>query len=96
MLDKLRLLLDISNSQQDDVLLALLDLAIEEFKTFCHRDDVENFESLIVNMAVFRYNSLGNEGLKAESYSDIRMDYMDDYPSNIVRALKNARKLITF
>ena len=96
MLEKLRLLLDIQNAQQDDTLLALLDVAKEEFEDFCHRDYEDRFESLVVSMAVFKYNSLGNEGLKGESYSDITMNYMEDYPVNIVRQLKNCRKLITF
>ena len=96
MLDRLRLLLDIKDVHQDDTLLAILEMCIEEFKTFCHREDIDKFENLICNMAVFRYNSLGAEGLKSETYSDQKYDYMDDYPSNIVRALKNARKLVTF
>ena len=96
MLEKLRLLLDIQDAHQDDTLLALLELAIEEFEDYCHRPFEDRFESLICQMAVCKYNLIGAEMLKGESYSDIKMDYATDYPDNVVRQLKNCRKLITF
>ncbi len=96
MLEQLRLLLDIDNASQDDVLLALLEICKQEFCDYCHRDDWDKFENLIVNMATYRYSEIGNERLQSESYSDISFHYADDYPANIQRQLKNCRKLVTF
>lgn len=94
MLENLKLLLEIKDALQDDVLLLLLELCTEEFIDYCHRTDVDKFEYLITNMAVYRYNQIGNETLKSESYSDIKFDYLDDYPANIQRQLRNCRRLV--
>ena len=96
MLEQLKVLLDIEDAYQDDVLLTLLDVCTQEFCDYCRRKDFEKFEPLIINMAVFRYNSLGNEGLKSEDYSGVGFTYSTDYPDNIQRQLRNLRKVQMF
>ena len=94
MLEQLKLLLEINDDLQDDVLLSILEIVSQEFRDYCRRDDIDKFSSLIVNMAVFRYNQIGNEMLESENYSDISFKYSMDYPENIQRQLRNCRKLI--
>jgi hypothetical protein len=94
MLEQLKLLLEINDDLQDDVLLSILEIVSQEFRDYCRRDDIDKFSSLIVNMAVFRYNQIGNEMLESENYSDISFKYSMDYPENIQRQLRNCRKLM--
>ena len=96
MLNQLKLLLEIKDDLQDDVLLAILEVVSQEFRDYCHRDDLDKFENLIVNMAIYRYNQIGNEWLESEDYSGVKFQYATDYPKNIQRQLKACRKLIAW
>lgn len=84
---------------QDEELINLLNLLImqteEEVLDFTHRDCILGMENLIVQMVVYRYNALGTENLKGESYSGLSYSYICDYPENILRMLKRYRKLVT-
>lgn len=93
MLNNLRLLLDIHNYDQDDTLLAILELCKSEFCSYCRRTDWDKHEDVITAMAVYKYNSLGNEGLKSEDYSGVNFSYDTDYSAPIQRQLRNLRKL---
>lgn len=94
MLEQLKMLLEIKDDLQDDVLLTILEVVSQEFRDYCHRNDVDNFTSLIANMAVYRYNEIGNERLQSEDYSGVKFQYSSDYPENIQRQLRNCRKLV--
>ena len=84
---------------QDEELINLLNLLImqteEEVLDFTHRDCILGMENLIVQMVVYRYNTLGTENLKGEYYSGLSYSYTCDYPENILRMLKRYRKLVT-
>ena len=84
---------------QDEELINLLNLLImqteEEVLDFTHRDCILGMENLIVQMVVYRYNTLGTENLKGETYSGLSYSYTCDYPENILRMLKRYRKLVT-
>ena len=84
---------------QDEELINLLNLLImqteEEVLDFTHRDCILGMENLIVQMVVYRYNTLGTENRKGESYSGLSYSYTCDYPENILRMLKRYRKLVT-
>lgn len=93
MLEQLKLLLDIQNNNQNDTLLAILELCKSEFCNYCRRTDWDKHEDVITAMAVYKYNSLGNEGLKSEDYSGVNFSYDTDYSAPIQRQLRNLRKL---
>ena len=93
MLEQLKLLLDIQNNNQNDTLLAILELCKSEFCNYCRRTDWDKHEDVITAMAVYRYNQLGNEGLKGEDYSGVNFSYDTDYSAPIQRQLRNLRKV---
>ena len=93
MLEQLKLLLDIQDSNQNDTLLAILELCKSEFCNYCRRTDWDKHEDVITAMAVYKYNNLGNEGLESEDYSGVRFSYDIDYSAPIQRQLRNLRKV---
>ena len=97
MLTQIKLLLGLQNtSDQDALLTLLLNRAIDECLAFTHNEDcICHLESTIVSMVVINYNRLSTESLKSESYSGISLNYENDYPEPIMRALKAYRKVRT-
>ena len=95
MLEKVKLLLGITDNSKDDLLTFLIEQAIEEVMAYTHLDCVDELNTTIVKIVVYNYNRLGTEGLGSEGYSGGSFNYTEDYPAPIVRALKAKRKLIT-
>lgn len=50
MLDKLKMLLNISDSSKDDLLTFLIEQAIEEAMAFTHNECVEELSTIIIKM----------------------------------------------
>ena len=95
MLEKIKLLLNISDEHKDALLTLLIQQAIDEAIEFTHNSDTSELESTIIKMVLFNYNQLGTAGIDAESYSGISYTYSADYPEGILRSLKSKRKLVT-
>ena len=93
MLEQLKLLLDIQNNNQNDTLLAILELCKSEFCNYCRRTDWDKHEDVITAMAVYKYNQLGAESLQSENYSGVSFNYSNDYSEPITRQLRNLRKI---
>ena len=95
MLENIKLLLSISSTEKDAILLLLIQQAEDEAKDFTHREDVCELQSTIEKMVVYNYNRLGTEGLNSESYSGVSYNYTTDYPEPILKMLKRYRKIVT-
>ena len=95
MLENIKLLLGISSTEKDALLLLLIQQAEDEAKDFTHREDVCELQSTIEKMVVYNYNRLGTEGLNSESYSGTSYNYTTDYPEPILKMLKRYRKIVT-
>ncbi len=79
-----------------DKLTVLFNVAVEEFKDYCHREDTpESATSLIANMVCILYNRIGAQGLASQSYSGVSETFIDGYPDNIKKQLNRYRKLTT-
>lgn len=94
MLDELKALLNITSKNKDNLLLSLLNLSMTEAIEYTHNDDAQDLKPAILAMAMHKYRTLGSEGLSSESYSGVSFNYTNDYPENIIRLLKNKRKVI--
>ena len=95
MLEKIKLLLNITDEYKDALLTLLIQQAIDEAIEFTHNSDTSELESTIIKMVLFNYNRLGTTGIDAESYSGVSYTYAADYPEGILRSLKSKRKLVT-
>lgn len=94
MLERVKILLGISDDTKDDLLTLLINQAIEEAFAFTHQDNLEDLGSAIVKMVVYNYNRVGTEGLDSEGYSGASFSYSSDYPESIMRVLRSKRKLV--
>lgn len=90
MLEEMKLLLGLDASK-DTLLSLLLSQAEDEAKDYTNNENIS--ENLIVQMAIYKYNRLGTEGLNSENYSGVSFNYMSDYPETIVKQLRRFKKL---
>lgn len=95
MIEKIKLLLGISDSSKDDLLTVLLEQAIEEAVNYTHNDCIPDLNTAIIKMVVYNYNRMGTEGLDSEGYSGVSFGYSADYPESIMRVLRSHRKVVT-
>lgn len=86
----MKLLLGLDASK-DTLLSLLLSQAEDEAKDYTNNENIS--ENLIVQMAIYKYNRLGTEGLNSENYSGVSFNYMSDYPETIVKQLRRFKKL---
>lgn len=93
MLNKVKLLLGITDNSKDDLLTLLIEQATEEAITYTHQECVDELLTAIQRMVVYNYNRLGTEGVDSEGYSGVSFGYSSDYPDSIMRQLKAKRKL---
>lgn len=93
LLDNIKIELGISDTSKDELLSLLITDEQSNAQTITHNSDVDEDEVLITKMVIWRYNTIGSEGLTAESYSGVSYSYTADYPDDIDRMLKARRKV---
>lgn len=94
MLEKIKMLLGLTGSNDKDELLTyLIQNAQDEAINYCHTDDIYDLENCICQMVVYNFNMIGSENLNSESYSGVNYSYRSDYPETIIRQLKAHRKV---
>ena len=94
MLEKVKLLLGIADNTKDDLLTLLIEQAVEEAIVYTHNESVDELNTSIIQMVVYKYNRIGTEGLDSEGYSGVSFQYTSDYPENIMRGLRAKRKVV--
>lgn len=93
MLEVIKVLLGLTGNDKDTLLTVLLEQAKDEAIAYTNNATVP--DSIIIKMAIYKYNRLGTEGLESESYSGASYTYSTDYPDDIMRVLKLNAKLRT-
>lgn len=94
MLEKVKLLLGIADNAKDDLLTLLIEQAVEEAIVYTHNECVDELNTSIIQMVVYKYNRIGTEGVDSEGYSGVSFQYTSDYPENIMRGLRAKRKVV--
>ena len=94
MLEKVKLLLGIADNTKDDLLTLLIEQAFEEAIVYTHNECVDELNTSIIQMVVYKYNRIGTEGVDSEGYSGVSFQYTSDYPENIMRGLRAKRKVV--
>ena len=94
MLEKVKLLLGIADNTKDDLLTLLIEQAVEEAIVYTHNECVDELNTSIIQMVVYKYNRIGTEGVDSEGYSGVSVQYTSDYPENIMRGLRAKRKVV--
>ena len=88
MLDKIKMLLSITDDSKDKLLQLLLDGAEEDAIAITGNPDIKyDLPNTLAQMVVYNYNRLGTEGLDSETYSGVRYDYSSSYSDEILEML---------
>lgn len=93
MINKIKVLLGLTDSNKDDLLNVLIEQATEEAITYTHNECISDLSTAIIKMVVYNYNRLGTEGVDSEGYSGVSFGYSADYPESIIRTLKAKRRV---
>lgn len=95
MLDKIKILLGLSNTEeQDEILETLVSLCKDEAIDFCNLEAYNNkLDSAVIQMVIERYNKLGTEGLTGVSTNGIKEEHIDGYSETVLSKLRKNRKV---
>lgn len=95
MLNKIKILLGIADDSKDELLRILLDQTAEEVVNYTHNYELDKLENVIINIAIWKYNRIGSEGLNSENYSGVSFSYASEYPDAILKQLQAYRRIRT-
>ena len=95
MLDKIKILLGLSNTEdQDEILEVLISLCKDEAIDFCNLEEyTEKLDSAVIGMVIERYNKIGTEGITSVSTNGINEGYTDGYSETVLCKLRKNRKV---
>ena len=93
MLEKMKTLLSVYD--KDPLLRILFDQSVEEVVNYTHNYDTDKLENVIINIAIWKYNRIGSEGLNSENYSGVSFNYSSEYPDSIKKQLQSFRRIKT-
>lgn len=81
---------------QNATAAAIIEDTEQAFKELCNVEAIpDEASSLIVEMAVMRYNRLGSEGLASQGYSGASESFINGLPDDLLRRLGKYRRLKT-
>ena len=94
MLDKIKLLLNILDDTQDELLQVLISLCKDEAYTYCNLPEYNvKLDGAVIQMVIERYNRIGSEGATQQSSSGVSMTY-DSFYSEKVRWMLNKNRKV--
>lgn len=95
MIDKIKILLGLSNTEeQDEIIETLISLCKDEAIDFCNLEEYTNkLDSAVIEMVIERYNKLGTEGLTGVSTNGIKEEHIDGYSETVLSKLRKNRKV---
>jgi len=94
MLERIKLLLNITDDSKDALLNELIDNATEFAQNYINNDDaLDNLTGTIIAMVIYDYNRMGTEGLSSENYSGMSFSYTAGYSDDIMKQLRRYRKV---
>lgn len=91
MLERLRMILNVKD--QDELLTEILTLAVEKLTTYLGETSVPTqFEWIVIELAVQRYNRIGSEGMVSESVDGGSNTYYEDELSPFYKFLDDYKE----
>ena len=94
MLERIKLLLNITDESKDALLNELIDNATEFATNYTNNETaLESLTGAIIAMVIYDYNRMGTEGLTSENYSGVSFGYSSGYSDDIIKQLKRYRKV---
>lgn len=94
MLDRLKLLLNIESDELDELLGVIIALCKDEAYVYCNLPEYdEKLNTVVLQMAIERYNRMGSEGATQQASSGVSMTY-DSFYSDKVRWMLNKHRKV--
>ena len=94
MLERIKLLLNITDESKDALLNELIDNATEFAQNYINNDDaLDHLTGTLIAMVIYDYNRMGTEGLTSENYSGVSFGYASGYSDDIMKQLRRYRKV---
>ena len=94
MLDKMKLLLSITDDATDELLNTLISMCKEEAYIYCNLQEYDKkLDNIVIAMAIEKYNRLGSEGSTSQSASGISASYDSFYSDKVIRMLNKHRRV---
>ena len=94
MLERIKLLLNITDESKDALLNELIDNATEFATNYTNNPAaIESLTGCIIAMVIYDYNRMGTEGLTSENYSGVSFGYASGYSDDIMKQLRRYRKV---
>ncbi|MCQ2330402.1 MAG: phage head-tail connector protein [Paludibacteraceae bacterium] len=91
LLFKLKVLLGITDSTKDALLTLILEQATDDYLTMTHQTDAVGADTLILRMAVVRYNLIGCEGMGSQNFNGLSESF-EGYGDDIISAIRARRR----
>lgn len=93
-LDKVKLILDISDYNKDELIEMLIDDCKAEVLDYCNLTvyDVK-LDSTIVKMVIQNYNKGITQGISTESFSGVSQAYINGYTADVISMLNKNRRM---
>ena len=96
MLEKIKLLLNCLDDNQDELIATLISLCKEEAYIYCNLPEYDNkLDFIVIQMVIEKYNRIGSEGTTSQKSSGVSASYDSFYSDKIVRLLNKFRKVKT-
>lgn len=94
MLDKIKILLGLTDDSKDELLNVLIGLCKDEAIDFCNlKEYSKKLDSAIIAMVIERYNKMGTEGISSVSTNGINESYENGYSEIVLSKLRKNRKV---
>ena len=93
LIDNIKTELGITGTGQDGLLSLLIENEKDNARNITHNVNASDNEAMIQRMVIWRYNTLGTEGLTSENYSGVSFGYKADYPDDIMQVIRSYKKV---
>lgn len=97
MLERIKLLLNRLNDDDDELLALLMQMCREDAYIYCNLEEyTTDLDNVVIEMVIDRFNRIGSEGAKSQSTSGVSTNYFDKvYSDKIYTMLNKHRKVKT-
>lgn len=82
----------ITGCTNDDLVSLMLEKAKSEIKIYLKSEYSTDYDNIAVDIAVYKINRMGTEGLNSQSYSGVSESYSEGYPQYITDQLNRFKK----
>lgn len=93
LIDNIKTELGLTDTEHDGLLSLLISGEQDNAKNITHNVRAADDDTLLQRMVIWRYNTLGSEGLNSENYSGVSFSYTADYPEDIMQVLRSYKKV---